>query len=208
MAKSELEPLTIVKERENRIILRPCIIVLMGLPLVGKTTLGKKLASATNCVLLDVENARYPDGLLKQPMPRGTEEVERSAMKVAYKRNHQQAADALRRDEPVILAATYSRPLYHQMLTTLSEETQREMVIFLITAPDEAIQDRIEERAYSESLSNIRSLHDYESVKTRYELPPFPYHHIDTRLDQDTCVEEILHALEPYMKNPPTCQVN
>ncbi len=142
------------------------IIALTGLPLTGKTTLGERLVQKTDALFFDVDRAR-------QELKRGNDwlgsDREREIMLEAYQFNHEKAEAALKTGRAVILAATYSRPTYHEMLERLSSDEHVPLDVFLLALPQEEAEIRIAKRVAEGSDSNIRSLEGYLEVRDRYE---------------------------------------
>lgn len=182
----------------EKISFPPIIVVLAGLPRVGKSTLANALVNRTNLVHCDVDRARYQKHPPKTPPPRGTEEEEKERMAQAYRRNHQQAKETLIKGHPVILNATYSRRGYHEQLEQLARETGNQIVFFLLEAPDEVIRQRIETGQQS-GPSNIVTFDQFAAVRNRYETYSDGVIKIDTSLPIDTCIETILGHLNNTM---------
>lgn len=176
----------------ERIAFPPIIVVLAGLPRTGKGTLANTLAQQTNLIHFDVDDARYKGNL---PPPRGIEEEEKIKMAQAYLTNHQRAREALRKGQPVILNATYSRTIYHEQLRQLTQETSCPIVFFLLEAPDEVIRKRIESGQQS-GVSNITAFEDYVSVRDRYQEYPDRVTRINTDRSIDVCITDILNYLK------------
>lgn len=183
-------------ERERKLFL-PFIGVLAGLPLTGKSTLGEAVAAKSNVIFLDVDAVRYKDE--STDSARGTEEEEKRAMETAYDQNHRIAQEMLGLDRPVLLAATYSRESYHEQLKKLIETARKPLVFFLLEASDDNVRNRIESRAASNNLSNIRTYEDYASVRDRYQkMVDAPVVTIDTDQPLEHSREAIFKTLQPY----------
>lgn len=173
------------------------IIILAGLPLVGKTTVGKELARKTNLVFLDVDDARSElEGNWKNAGFRGSEENEKNAMLDAYKRNHKKAVKLLKSGSSVILAATYSRPIYHEMLKNLAKELDASLIFFLLSVSDDEIKNRIRERVKGGGNSNIHTKEDYLAVENRYKvMDGIKVVTIDSTGDIESIVDKIFSYL-------------
>jgi hypothetical protein len=123
-------------------------------------------------------------------------EQEKIIMENSYQANHQKAAQLLLNNQPVILAATYSRPLYHQMLKDLAVKTQSPLRIFFIRAPQHAIAPRLTERQSQKNLSNIKTASDYLGVQNRYQLiDGLTVTKIDTGRTLKQNLTQIFHSL-------------
>lgn len=148
----------------------PCIITFTGPGLMGKTTLGRALAERTNFLHLDVDDTRWrlfertPDQGYQVKLP---ESLERFAMLTSYQANHERARNAVWEGKPVILSATYSREIYHEMLKWLQDQTGVPLLVFLLEASDEQLEIRLQERLKSESLSNTRTFEELLAMKSR-----------------------------------------
>lgn len=156
------------------------IIVLAGLPFTGKTTLGQKMSEVYGIPFFDIDEARHeimptPDNRWHGP------EEEREIMMAAYIHNHEKAGEALKSGCAVILAATYSRNSYHEMLRELAQKHNVGFWVFLLEIPDSLVPSRLQERLRQASSSNIVTIESYDEVKSRYK--PFEGEelvHVDT----------------------------
>jgi predicted kinase len=174
--------------------LKRCIIVLVGLSFAGKSTLLKKLARTTNLVPLDVDRTRqecYPGRKWLG------QEGEKEVMLISYTRNHQKAQAALEAGKPVLLAATYSREIYHEMLRDLGTKTDAPILVFFLTFPESLVTERIEKRLKIGSDSNLISYEAYQLLKNRYQLiQGVNLRQIDTSQPIDLNIREILTFLK------------
>lgn len=161
---------TLVESPENRpghkINFQKCIVVLSAPPLFGKSTLGKEMAVYSNLRYLDVDDARQ--SLFAQTTAPLPSEQEAQAMKASYELNHARAALLLEQNQPIILSATYSRDIYHEMLIDLAKKTGSPLKVFLLEASDESVLRRLEKRQREGNNSNIQTLEDLLGVKNRF----------------------------------------
>lgn len=160
------------------------IIVLAGLPLSGKSTVGEKLSATLDIPLFDIDQTRQeiaPGGEWLGP------KKEKEIMLASYKRNHKKASKALGHHKIVILSATYSRESYHGMIRLLADEHEASLYFFLLQAPDEVVLPRLEKRLAEGSLSNITSAKAYREVKDRYT--PFQGKEL-TAINTDQSIDE------------------
>lgn len=201
----------------EKIELQKCIVALAGPPLVGKSTLGKKLQDRTNLTYLDVDAARrqifipweeltpdeqqsigtevdpkdYLNGRSVLPPP-----WEAFAMINSYQKNHELARELLNNGRPVILGSSYSRDRYHDMLKNLALETASPLKVFLLRASDASIKKRIDERIKNGSLSNVTSFEHYLETKNRYQImQDVDLTTIDTESPIEDNIAQILEAL-------------
>lgn len=173
---------------------RKCLVVLMGLPLMGKTTLGVELARCSNFRFLDVDDARWEIFPPAERLPRNQEAF---AMQTSYQKNHEKARDLLLDGKPVILGATYSRELYHEMLKWLARQTDSPLRTFLLNAPDEVIGQRLKARIENGNPSTVKSLDAFKEVQGRYQLiQGINLTIIDTSLPPKENIKQILSALQ------------
>lgn len=181
-----------------------CIVVLVGLPLTGKSTLGCELARRSNLVLLDVDEARRQLFLSRDfQLP---SEQEAFVMIRSYQKMHELAHDQLMSGQPVVMAATYSRPRYHEMLKELVKGTDIPLKIFLLTASDQTIHQRIQARQEQGNLSNVKSPDAYYEVKNRYQPIEGVSSVIDAEQPVQQNIQQILESLSGLMIKWPLSQ--
>lgn len=89
-------------------------------------------------------------------------------MLASYMKNHEKAEEMLALGKAVILAATYSREIYHQMLRELSIKHRAPLYVMLLQVPDEVIETRMQDRIAKGSTSNIVNMESYAEVRDRY----------------------------------------
>ena len=100
------------------------VVVLMGLPLAGKTTLGNMLSKRTGAHYLDIDKAAEcaPP---QEENPHRSDEArarERKRMAVAYTILHAAVTANLKAGWPIIISATYSRRSNQELLRRAIEE--------------------------------------------------------------------------------------
>lgn len=144
----------------------PYIVVLSGLTLSGKTTLGQGLAEALGAKALDVDAARreiFPE--------KGWFGADREfeIMLESYDHNHKLAKDALKKGQSVILSGTYSRPVYREKFRALQIQTGAKVLFICLSIPDDVALERLEKRKKENSPSNIKTMEAYNEQKNRFK---------------------------------------
>lgn len=192
----------------ERVEFNPCIVALAGPPYSGKTSTGQALESVTNFNFIDINNGRWlfdQDGEeFKNPLVRSM------AMTESYALAHYLAAQCLVKDEPVLLAATYSHHSYVNMLRAFADLNRRltkspesTLRIFVLNAPEDSYPRRCEERR----LRGDEKFFPYIPLERALELKKgfvpitgtdvVP---IDTGLPLEETVKQILTELEPFRR--------
>lgn len=174
---------------------RKSLLALMGIPLTGKTTLGNELARQTNFVFLDVDVARRriftPRARSILPKP-----LESFEMLKSYQANHEYARTLLDRGQPVILGATYSKEIYHDMIRWLAAKTDSPLRTFLLDAPDEVLEKRLRKRLIEGSLSNVRTMEHVLADRRKYKpIEGVARTLMNTALPLQDCINQILDNL-------------
>lgn len=161
---------------------------------MGKTTLGRSIQQASNAVFLDVDRARRE---LYGTTQRLSGMQEAQAMLASYQANHQRARDAIAQGFPVIIAATYSRQLYHDMLKELAQQTDVPLRVFQLETPLTKIGERIAARNTDpHNQSNVVSPEDFFEIYRRYNpMNGIPIQRIDTTKPIEENVREIVESL-------------
>lgn len=169
------------------------LVVLAGLPLSGKTTIGKLLSEKYKIPFLDIDETRAEFD--NSGIWHGAEK-EREIMLEAYTQNHNKAGIHLVAGKPVIIAATYSRSSYHDMLKELSKNHAVDCYFFLLEASEESVKVRLEHRKKHGAKSNINTLESYKEVRDRYQ----PYKYESTNIiSTDMDIEKSLLAVEQVL---------
>lgn len=180
-------------------LLKPCVVVLSGMPLMGKSTLADRLVRETNFVNVDVDEVRQflfpnPKRVLFPP------EVETPVMVSSYTYAVAKVKWMVERlDTPIVLTGTFSRlefkrPLMKEYFDGCGMNFP--FRFFLIAAPDEEIERRIEERRRKGSPSNIDTMEKFLWAKGFFKPIDFaPVVTIETTKYLYKCTEEVLGHL-------------
>lgn len=170
------------------------ILVLAGLPLVGKTTLGNTLAEKSNLTYYDVDWVRQQ---LFPGTKRRSDAEETVIMRKSYEAKFALAREMLKLERPVALGATYSRAIYTQLLSELAEETRSPLAVLMLQVDDGFIRERLIERQKigSDSVTNTWDL--YLLNKQRYN----PTIKVDGFINTSGSIPESLSQILPYLKD-------
>lgn len=183
--------------------LKPCVVVFHGPPLEGKTVLAYALKRVCpDLILADVDEVRQR--LVPNPMRillLDAGEEERLTMVSSYAMLCKEAATALRLNPEcsMVLTGTFSRSEFKLPLEILAEYLHRMKIplrVFLLDAPDEEIERRIEMRQREGSASNIDTLEKFKWAKEFFQPIAFaPVVTIETSKSPDECAEEAIRYL-------------
>ncbi|MDE2025494.1 MAG: ATP-binding protein [Patescibacteria group bacterium] len=198
------------ENEQPKIRLTPSIIVLAGVPVVGKSTVAVGLEQRTNLVRLDADEVRqelYPDSS-ESP----TTEVNTQQMTQAYLTVYERACSALQQGLPVVMAFTFRSNYSRQAVQRIAVEYSVPLHVFHLEAPAlEEIERRIAQggRRFA---SRVNSVEDFLRLSANF--PPLcgEQMHI-SHIGSDTSLEEkISHILfatqalrlpsEAYLANP------
>lgn len=158
-------------EKKEKLILRPSVIVLSGVPLSGKTTLAERLIGSSNLQMLDVDAIRHEidETRKKDPQVRLLEPgKEHEAITNAYIEMCKRAENLVQQGVPVLVVGTFSKEQFKKPLEHLFSNCSGKSIhfrVFLLTVPDEEVEKRIDRRKADGSFSNIDSLDKYQWAK-------------------------------------------
>ncbi|MFA7653853.1 MAG: AAA family ATPase [Candidatus Magasanikbacteria bacterium] len=162
-------------EAGYKIEYKPCIIVFTGPPLTGKTTLAYELAKKSNLQVLDVDEFRRKiekeDGR-SADMASLKAKDELEVMIKSYSAICETAKEMVSKGMPVILTGTFSRDEFKKPLKVLFDSMESGTIptrSFLLTAPDDEIENRIEQRKREHTQSNINSMEKFQWAKNMFK---------------------------------------
>ncbi len=155
---------------------RPVLVMTVGLPGTGKSTVARRVAAAIDGVILESDRVRK---LLRQT-PRYTPRESFVVFRTIDGAAHRLLGQGI----SVIIDATSLSEADRRPLYLLAEDLDVPLVIVLTTAPAEVVIPRLETR--QDVLA--RAPHDasdagpavYERMLARYEPPSRPHHVVDT----------------------------
>ena len=128
----------------------PLLLVIMGLPATGKTTLARTVAARLGLVHVssDVTRkrlARIP-GTTHRPVAFGRGLYTAAMTRRTYAALRLRAARYLRQNRSVVLDATFGRPSERQALDVLARKTRARLLVVKCQADEHLIMERLAER--------------------------------------------------------------
>ena len=164
------------------------IILLCGLPLSGKTTLGKKLSARLKIPFLDIDEIRH--ALFQNPPEEMESEQDRFQMEVSYKALFYIIEVLTKLGHSFIIAAIFSREeRQKRAIEILGIETK----VVHCFAPEQVIKRRIIEREERRnSFSGCRTWEHYKADQERYQIFPSPRLDLDTSQSAKECLRKII----------------
>ena len=154
---------------KEKLIFGPCIVVLTGVPLSGKTHLARALEEQSNLIALDVDairneidESRRANSDVRMLEP----EQEKAIMVRSYAELCRRAEQAAISGSSMLITGTFSRAEFKPELERIVKSGKVVIKIFLLTVSDEEAILRIEKRKTEGSLSNIDSLEKYQWAKS------------------------------------------
>lgn len=158
------------------------LVVIAGLPLSGKTTLGYRLTPILNMHYCDSDELRQSAfGVLTQEEyqkrwenPEQATMLTQEDMKLSYMLLHATIDISLRAHRSLIVSATYSRKSTQEFLKKIVNETNAKLRMLLCKLQNETreeIERRLRRDDKSEFVYGTKTLVDYETNKSRFESP-------------------------------------
>jgi aminoglycoside phosphotransferase family enzyme/predicted kinase len=179
----------------------PILLVSMGLPASGKTTLARALAGRLSLVHLSSDIMRKRLARIR-PTEHRFEGFERglygrSMSRRAYAAMRKQAAKWLRRGKSVVLDATYGQPSERAALRQLARRTGARLVVLLCRADESVLRERLAARMQdTHSVSDARP-ELWPALKAAFVEPTelLEILSVDTTQPLELAIGQILGAL-------------
>ena len=190
----------------ERIEYNPCIVVLLGPPFSGKSTMARELSLRTNIRVFDNNQTRWLYAPAGEEFDRPL--VRSMAMQETYGFTHFKAAEQLDRRRPVAIAATYSHKDYVNMLREfadfhrrLSGLEQPVLRIIALEVSEGNMEARVRQRL-AEGISYPEIPLEYAlDLRRRYvPIAGDDVIHVSTDVSIDESIGRIIQALEPFRK--------
>jgi len=184
----------------DQFVFKPCVVVLSGTPLSGKTHLANILEKMSNLRVIDVDSVRNEIdesrkiNLQVRMLP---PEQEKEVMVRSYAELCKRAENIAASGAPVLITGTFSRTEFKSELKRIVEDGSVTVRVFLLTVSDEEAGRRIEKRKSEGSLSNIDSLDKYQWAKSMFGKIDFAK---VTEIDSSNagCANSIIETLEGF----------
>jgi uncharacterized protein len=180
---------------------RPILLVTMGLPATGKSTLARAVASRCGIVHLSSDIVRKQLVRLRPTMHRsdGFERglYSRSMTRRTYSALRRKAMHWLRRRNAVVLDATFGQPSERAALRLLARKTRARLLIVVCSADESIIKARLAAREMQRGTTSDARLDVWTALRASF-VEPFEIPdavRVDTAQPLDTCVEAVVSAL-------------
>jgi len=166
---------------------RPALVVLVGLPGSGKSTVAEELRARTGCVVLESDALRKL--LVSRPAYSSTESLR------LFEAIHEAIAALLAKGASVVLDATNVAESERAPLYKIAEQANARLVLVRVTAPERVTRRRLAERHDSAEGASDADIVVFERMRERVEEIQRPHHLVDTSKD----VAPVLDAVAKEM---------
>lgn len=180
---------------------RPLMVVTMGLPASGKTTLARALAGRLGLVHLSSDVARKRMAGIP-PTRRGSDEFGSGLYDPAMTRNtyaalRRDAARWLRRDRGVVVDATFGNPGERAQLRQLAHRLGVDLHVVLCDADDDTLIARLKRRATEQGVVSDARIELWPQLRAAFTPPDEQASvlRVDATRDTEETVEQALGLL-------------
>jgi len=189
---------------------RPLLVVCMGLPASGKSTLAEALAARLGLVHLSSDVTRkHLVGL--HPTARALEGFERGLYSRAmssrtYAAMKRSAARWLRRGHSVVLDATYGQPSQRAAIAALARRTGTRLTVLVCRADEHTIKARLAARASDRTTTSDARLELWPALRAAFIEPSELRSalNVDMTDDLDKTIAQVLAAIRSSIQVAPT----
>ncbi|OGY65337.1 MAG: hypothetical protein A3A16_02725 [Candidatus Harrisonbacteria bacterium RIFCSPLOWO2_01_FULL_44_18] len=186
----------------------PCLIVVCGWPVSGKSTIAENLSKELKIHWVDIDDIRRIIFGIPHPHPDQSPELrarDNQEMSESYQLLMHVVDFHLTYNRSLIITATFSRKTGQDALQNIYEKHPSVPVKIIQCKPtlldDTAVEKRISSRGFGEKyIGGVNSLARYHEVKDRYEPIELPHIEIDTSGDISQCVEAALKFIAAHQR--------
>jgi aminoglycoside phosphotransferase family enzyme/predicted kinase len=181
---------------------RPLLVVTMGLPATGKTTLARALAGQLGLGYLSSDVLRKQLAGLRPTEHRfvGFERglYSRASSARTYAVLRRRAARYLRSGHSVVLDATYGQPRERSAIRALAQRTGARLVVLVCRADEAVLRARLAARVQEPGTTSDARLAVWPALRAAFVEPEqvFPTHSVDTQQGVDASLRQALAIIK------------
>lgn len=154
---------------------RPAVLIFMGEPASGKSTLARRVNEGLNIELHSSDITRKALAGLpayeRTPAPRREQLYSEEMSAKTYDKLLEHALACVREGHSTAIDATFSRPADRDRVTSAFDAEGIACYFIETRAPAAVIRKRLEERRHGQETASDARLEDYEMLRNRYEPP-------------------------------------
>ncbi|HEY3060595.1 MAG TPA: AAA family ATPase [Chloroflexota bacterium] len=189
---------------------RPRLVVCMGLPASGKSTLALALAGRLGLIHVssDVTRKRlvglHPTARALEGFERGL--YSRAMSRRTYAAMKRSAARCLRRGHSVVLDATYGQPAQRAAIAALARRTGAQLTVLVCRADENTIKARLAARASDRTATSDARLELWPALQAAFIEPSELRSalNVDTTGDLDRTIAQVLAAIRSSVLAAPS----
>ncbi|MDY6835562.1 MAG: ATP-binding protein [Chloroflexota bacterium] len=170
-------------------VVKPCLVVVSGLPGTGKSYFSRRLAQRIPLVILE------SDALRKVMFPSPSYTQEESTR--LFQATHRLIETLLKKGISLVLDATNLQEPHRERLYNISERVGAKLIMVRVEAPDHVVQQRIADRGmnlYREDKSEA-TWAVYQRMKGTSQVIRRNHFAVDTSRDIDPVVQKIVREI-------------
>jgi predicted kinase len=160
---------------------RPVVMLLLGLPGVGKSTVGRLLAGLLSCQHVSTENIGAT--IFRHEIINEDRDFSSEELAAIYERIVDIVQNALHAHESVVVEGVFRSNAQRSRIYKVCEDAAADCITFRVTCDESVVLDRLRERKRRGSPSPA-GIAGYMALKAIFESVNAPYLTIDTTLWQ------------------------
>jgi len=171
-------------------VVKPCLVVVSGLPGTGKSYFSRRLAQRTPLVILESDALRKVLFL----SPNYTQEESTSL----FQATHRLIETLLKKGVSLVLDATNLQEPHRERLYNISERVDAKLIMVRVEAPDHIVQQRLADRGreFRREDKSEATWAVYQRMKGTSQTIRRNHFAVDTSRDIDPVIQKIVREID------------